>query len=578
MNFQAEPVTINTLLSVNKQYFIPRYQRGFSWTKDNIDELWSDLINSIEKDDNGNLTCEEYFIGTLVLAGRDDSFEVEVVDGQQRLTVITMFLSSICRALKSAGAERQSRALFETFIKGSDRQGNEFAKLDKRSTTNYFRLMIQDLEQHDTEVISEEDVLVQNAFNQINKIVSKPSLQKSFSIEGDFNDAAYVDTLNILIDLIADHLKIIRVNVINNDDAYTIFEILNARGINLSPVDLIKNKILQEWSGTYPIDFAKQKWNEIVTLLSSRDTSAGLEEYSIHHWTTSFAYTSKRNLYKAFKKQWTAGSFTAEQYLNSLHSDCDIYVKIISPQLTDWRQADQRPIYNSLAALKTFNVSIMRSFLLSLFKARMNSIISQRKLIMTLNKIESFHFMFNAICSLRPSGIEGLYAKCARNLSAASNRQQASAVINELTNTLQQKKPTRQNFIDKFNTLQFSNKNTANKKLIQYIFTKYERYLRQTSEFEPADLSLEHIAPQSDRIIDPFIVTTIGNLLPLGQDINGRANIADFSAKKAIYEQSDYRVVAEFLSSNLHNHQWTQVDIENRTTALAQLSYDTIWG
>lgn len=283
MNFQAEPVTINTLLSVNKRYFIPRYQRDFSWTKENIDELWSDLVSSIEKNDNNTFTCEEYFIGTLVLAGRDDSFEVEVVDGQQRLSVITMFISAICRELYTSGSERAATSTFETFIKGVDRQGNSFTKLDKRSQTNFFSLLIQDLVQHNCEASSEEDALVKSAYIQITKLISKPSLKKTFNFSGRYSDTDYINTLNALIDLIADHLKVIRVNVLNNDDAYTIFEILNARGINLSPVDLIKNKILQEWDGTYPIDFAKTKWNEIISLLSSREVSAGLEEYSIHH-------------------------------------------------------------------------------------------------------------------------------------------------------------------------------------------------------------------------------------------------------------------------------------------------------
>lgn len=58
MNFQAEPVTINALLSVSKQYFIPRYQREFSWAKENIDELWSDLVNSISTTDSV-YQCEE---------------------------------------------------------------------------------------------------------------------------------------------------------------------------------------------------------------------------------------------------------------------------------------------------------------------------------------------------------------------------------------------------------------------------------------------------------------------------------------------------------------------------------------
>ncbi|MGK7247081.1 HNH endonuclease family protein [Buttiauxella agrestis] len=184
--------------------------------------------------------------------------------------------------------------------------------------------------------------------------------------------------------------------------------------------------------------------------------------------------------------------------------------------------------------------------------------------------------MFNSICSLRPSGIEGLYAKCARNLSSATNRTDARRVINELTGTLSQKKPSKDNFVDKYKKLQFSNKNTTNKKLIQYIFIKYERHLRQTNEFEPSDFSLEHIMPQSDATIADEIKSCIGNLLPLGQSLNGQANILTFDEKKEVYRQSDYRVVDKFLERTPQNI-WTAQDIDNRTTELAELSYDDIW-
>ncbi len=575
MNFQAEPVTINALLSVSKQYFIPRYQREFSWTKENIDELWSDLINSINPTETG-YECEEYFIGTLVLAGRDDNFEIEVVDGQQRLTVITMFISALCRALNSSGVVRAARSTFETYIKGSDRRGDQFAKLDKRSSTNYFQLLVQDLEPHQCIPQSDEDTLVKNAFDQITKLVGRPSLKKTFNLTGQISVEKYKDILNILLDLIVDHLKVIRVNVLNSDDAYTIFEILNARGINLSPVDLIKNKVLQEWGTTYPIDFAKNRWNGIVSTLSSREISVGLEEYTIHHWTTKFAYTSKRNLYKAFKKQWDAGNLLAEEYLQELHDDCLNYIKIVSPLSTDWPQADQRDIFNSLSALRVFNVSIMRSFLLSLFKARQRGIVGQTKLIDTLKKIENFHFMFNSICSLRPSGIEGIYAKSARNLSSATDRREAGREIDRLLDTLGQKRPTQENFIDKFAKLQFINGNTSHKKLIQYIFIKFERSLRNTNEFEPSDLSIEHILSQSTSDVDEEIIGSIGNLLPLGQSLNGQANVSDFSTKKQIYQNSDYQIVQEFVSSETQS-QWTPEHINTRTNALAIRAFTDVW-
>lgn len=575
MHFQADPVTINSLLSVNKKYCIPRYQRDFSWTKENIEELWSDLISNILTVD-GNFKCEEYFLGTLVLAGREEEFEVEVVDGQQRLTVITMFISAICRALNDIGQAQSANATFNTYIKAIDRRGQGFPKLDKTSQTNYFTLTIQDLKQHDATPESEEDELVKSAFTQITKFVSKASLSKALNIQEDISNEKYSELLFVMLDLILDHLKVIRVNVLNSDDAYIIFEILNARGINLSPVDLIKNKVLQEWHSTFPIDFAKTKWNEIVRTLSSRESRISLDEYTINHWTTKFAYTSKRNLYKAFKKQWDAKVFTSEEYLLELHKDCPTYVKIACPLLTDWPQPDQREIYNSLYALNTFNVSIMRSFVLSLFKARERRFIKQSKLIQTLKEIENFHFMFNAICSLRPSGIEGLYAKNARNLTHAKNSGECNKIISEVISTLNDKKPTKDNFKNKFAKLQFSNKNTSNKKLIKYIFAKMERNLRSTSEFEPSDLSLEHIMSQSSQGVSDSIISSIGNLLPMGELINGSAATASFSDKKEIYKKSNYFVVQDFLAKHTQEI-WNEELISARANDLADYAYDHVW-
>lgn len=576
MHFQADPVTINALLSVNKQYFIPRYQRDFSWTKENIDELWSDLTNNIHRT-NDEFTCEEYFLGTLVLAGREEDFEVEVVDGQQRLTVITMFISAICRALNGIGPEGAAQVTFSTYIKAIDRRRGVFPKLDKRSQSNYFALTIQDLEIHQAEIQSEEDELVRAAFTQISRLVSRQSLRKTLTNSPvEISDEQYSTLLSTLLDFILDHLKVIRVNVLNSDDAYTIFEILNARGINLSPIDLIKNKVLQEWNGTYPIDFAKTKWNDITRILSSRESRISLDEYSINQWTTKFAYTSKRNLYKAFKKQFDAGAFTADGYLSELHSDCLTYVKLSSPLLTDWPQADQRSIFNSLNALTIFNVSIMRSFLLALFKVRSRGLIKQRRLIHTLNRIENFHFMFNAICSLRPSGIEGIYAKNARNLTYAQNARECNDIINDVIRTLEQKRPTKESFITKFSELQFLNNNTSNKKLIQYIFAKIERRLQATNEFEPSDLSLEHIANQSNQTIPQKIIGSIGNLLPMGESINGNASTAAFPAKKRIYQNSNYRIVQVFLEENTQD-EWNEDLINARTTSLAENAYDCIW-
>ncbi|MDP2514390.1 HNH endonuclease family protein [Photobacterium damselae subsp. piscicida] len=170
-----------------------------------------------------------------------------------------------------------------------------------------------------------------------------------------------------------------------------------------------------------------------------------------------------------------------------------------------------------------------------------------------------------------------MYAKSARSLSNAQNTRDARGIINNLLTKLDTKKPTQENFTDKFSKLKFINGNTAHKKLIQYIFVKLERSLRNNNEFEPSDLSLEHIMSQSTTGVSPEIIGSIGNLLPLGQGLNGNANVRDFPAKKQVYQQSDYRVVSDFLTTTTQDT-WTEDDIIARTEALATHAYNTVWG
>lgn len=575
MNFQAEPVTINTLLSVSKQYYIPRYQRDFSWEKENIDELWSDLLDCISITDD-KITCEEYFIGTLVLAGKDEDFRIEVVDGQQRLSIITMLISAISRELVSLGQKDAGDSTFTTFIKGKDRKGVEFAKIERNGRSDFFKLLIQDLEQHPCTPKNEEDELIKSAFEYISeKLLSRGNVFKSIYNKTKGTDLELISALNALIDLIADHLKVIRVNVIDTDDAYMIFEILNARGINLSPVDLIKNKLLASWGTAYPIDFALSKWTEISNNLSSRANSVSIDDYAVHHWTTIYPYTSNRNLYKSFKKRLSdiKTPLDPQKYLIDLHGKSSLYIKIASPMQADWKQTDQRPIYDSLMALRTFNVSIMRSYVLSLLTARENRKITQKKLISTLRFIENFHFIFNAVCSLRPSGIEGIYATHARTLNSTSSHAEARKNIDELISKLKKRLPTDEGFKNKLKALTFTNTNTSQKKLIQYLFIRLEQ-AASSSEFEPKDLTIEHIMSQTT---GHPIVGTLGNLIPLGSNLNEAAGDAPFAKKIISYSKSEFEIVKKFTELNAKKTSWHNKDIDEWGDILAKLSVDVFW-
>jgi hypothetical protein len=188
--------------------------------------------------------------------------------------------------------------------------------------------------------------------------------------------------------------------------------------------------------------------------------------------------------------------------------------------------------------------------------------------------MESFHFKFNAICSQRPSGIEGSYSKAARDLIAAKNRNEAKKIINTLKTRLIEREPEESVFIDKFNEIKFSDGNTRHKRLIQYILTKMENNLNNNNELVPEDITLEHVFPQSKG--DNDFDSKIGNIIPLSAELNSKAGNKEVVEKvQQYYCKSNFKLTKEFVAN--FDNAWSKKEIEERTNDLALRSYNEIW-
>ena len=108
MELKATPKSIDDVLRLQRKYIIPRFQREFSWSQDELNEIFDDLIDNIVYTEKG-LTTNEYFIGSLVLVGDDDNtynMERYVVDGQQRLTTFTIAFAVLAQKFKELKEEK----------------------------------------------------------------------------------------------------------------------------------------------------------------------------------------------------------------------------------------------------------------------------------------------------------------------------------------------------------------------------------------------------------------------------------------------------------------------------------------
>ncbi|MGM8754380.1 DUF262 domain-containing HNH endonuclease family protein [Enterobacter chuandaensis] len=577
MELHAYTRTISELLSVNRKYVVPRFQREYSWAREQINELWYDVISNIKPNTESAYVNNEYFIGSLVLVGDETGREMQIVDGQQRLTTLTIFLSVLCECFISIDQRGLAEALFENYIEGRDDEGRKFFKLINETPKPFFQKNIQHIDKAEEQPQSQEERNLLAAYKEISSLASRERLGRYFSTDLT-NDECYAVILKFVRDQILRYLKIIFITVNEEDEAYTIFETLNARGMNLSFVDLIKNKLFKALTDEHPNDDAKDNWKSIRTILTDRNGVGTIESFMRHWWVSKYAYVSNENLYKSFITKWRKGDIDPAAFIQELKDDARLYVLISSPLDSDFPQQEDKPLYQSLNALRLFSVTQCKPFLLALMKAKRAGKLRQRDLLRALHTIENFHFVFNAVCSLRPSGIEGAYSKAARAINAPQSTKVTNGeVIEQLCTLLSNRKPELTVFTENFRDLTFTDEKNKQKKLIQYILSKFEMSRHAGNEYRPHSITLEHVLPQSNG--GGKEIGMIGNLIPLSKELNEQAGDKPLERKIPIYEQSEFILTEEFVHElqTIYGGEWNSDNIINRTDRLAGEAYTSLW-
>lgn len=546
MELNAVTRSVGDIFSVNKKYLVPRFQREYSWTKEEVDEFWDDIIQQIKlvKKKPKN---EEYFIGCIVLVGEDSKQDYLIVDGQQRLTTLTILLRAIVERLKELGDTTAALALYKNVIEGTDDDGKKYFKLVNESPKPYFQNELQAyIKEGLKEAETEEEQLLLSTFNGFQKRL------KGLSIHG----LSELESIKALRIQVLNFLKFILVTAKHEDDAYTIFETLNARGLSLTSVDLIKNWIFKNYKHTHPNDNAKAIWNGLRTKISE---FSDLETFFRHYWNSKYAYASNDRLYKSFNDFRKTGKITsARDFLLELKDASECYRKIGMPKEKDWKTLKEKTIVRHLELINQYKVTQVRPFLLSLLECRENKYVDETLFIKVIRNLENFHFIFSNICQDRASGLEGTYTRAAKNLHlASSNKMKVKKVIANLNASLTGKYPNPQRIADSINKLAFINGNETNKKTIQTVFAKIEQHLQKTTELKVGNFSLEHIEDQST---GKDWVGGIGNIIPLDEKLNnGIKKMTSFKDKKKVYKKSEFKIIKKLLEANSQDA-WTETN------------------
>jgi len=417
---------------------IPRFQRPYSWDDENLEEFWSDIVKNEGAD---------YFIGSMVLyeAGSES---YGVVDGQQRLTTITILLCVIRNAFSEIGKEDLAKGLHAKIERGDIDSVNRFVVMTETSYP-YFAEEIQKFGERDFDSeLQREERRLQASYKFFEKKVKGilTSVDADSAILKDGKLEAKVARLKELRDSVLS-LSLIRIELDNEDDAYLIFETLNTRGKDLALTDLLKNHFLKAIKGKGSVDSAKELWSKLLERINSSEIDIDPDTFFTHSWSSKYEATTQQKAYKKIKEAVKAK--TAMDQLKAFVDDAGHYVAIFNPE-QGWAKS-QKEIATSLSAMRIFKISQHTPGVLSLVRANKSGLISEKTLRRSLRAIEDFHFLFTAVTSSRSSGgISAMYSAFGRKVFLAKNPNEAGIIINELIAKLDERKPSISEFIAGF--------------------------------------------------------------------------------------------------------------------------------
>ena len=567
MKIEADDKEIQDIFSLGI-FKIPRFQRPYSWGKAEVENFWDDIINDV---------TDSYFIGSMVVyQTRKPHFGI--VDGQQRLTTITIVLSVIRDAFAKLGDTNLAKGIHRYIERPNNDFVDEFV-LDTETSFPYLQTHIQSFEESPSKINFDCDVGAEEANLKLayellsNKLEDYiPQISEDSSQRDLFTFDNSIIKLRTLRDKFLS-LKLVFIQLDNEDDAYLIFETLNARGRDLRTSDLVKNLLLKTIkSSNTAYDSPKQAWNKLVKGFDDISENDVIDAFLLHYWISKQEYTTDKKLFACIKSYISKAPNNAKSLLESISASSINYCEMLSPENSTWTK-EQFEVKLSLEALNSFKVKQQSSFVLSLLSAYKERKVTLKQLKNMLNKIEHFHFVFNAITQQRSSGsVATMYSQHAIDLSNAKNSDEVQKILTSLSRKLETKLPSYEEFEVKFLELNYLSNKTKNKSIIKYALRRLVGNNSNGLDINHDNLTIEHLIPEA-RIktgLEGEIVGSIGNLILTDSSTNGHAlKDKSITEKIALLTQTGFPLSKFFLD----NPDWNENKILERTKEISNALY-----
>jgi uncharacterized protein with ParB-like and HNH nuclease domain/predicted transport protein len=555
---KATEAKLLAFIKRSPQFVIPIYQRTYSWTDKECRQLWEDILRT-----GANEDISAHFVGSVVYIEQGlyqvcSQSSLLVIDGQQRLTSITLLIAALANALENGGEPFEGfsqRKLRNFYLFNSEEED------DKR-----FKLILSQTDK--TSLIS---------------ILNQTELPRDYSIRVTENFKLFEQLLNEhkddLVTVCKGLTKLVVVDIAltrDHDNPQLIFESMNSTGRELSQADLIRNYILMGLEPKLQTKLYNQYWRPMEIEFGQEAYVTNFDGFMRYFLTVKTGtLPNVGEVYDTFK-QHARSPQVAEAGVESLVTDIRNYARYFCAMtLGAEPNAALKVAFQDLRELK---VDVAYPFLLELYRDYDLKLLSQADFLIAVRLVESYVFR-RAICAIPTNSMNKTFATFGKALNKDSYLESIQA--NLLLLPSYRRFPGDEEFKRAFQT-----KDLYKFRSRSYWLRRLENHQRK-ERVSIDEYTIEHILPQNENLspvwkeslgedwqrIHQTYLPTLGNLTLTGY--NSEYSDKAFTAKRDM--KGGFKESPLKLNQGLGAiEQWDETAIRHRADLLSTLALD-VW-
>ncbi len=579
----------------NKVYTVPDYQRGYSWQSNNVTDLLEDISNAMQLD-------KPHYMGTISLHAQNDKIKVgvnnfinyHVVDGQQRFTTLILIISYLLKELTSRSETKDDVVeKVRAYLLNKDSYIFRY-EIDKVSD-DYFRSVILELEKKTS--------LDENLYTR-NLLKAKKTIHDYFKNNNE------TETLLSYLNAIEEKLVFNEFTLLDGTEIGVLFETMNNRGIGLSNLEIVKNRLLYLTSKVPVSDeteselkelssLINKKWSHILKNLTLPNKVLDENAFLSVHWIIYNGWSKDNQT----KKEILEKKFTIKQMLKEPHKmakEITRYIHSLAETSLIWRHInypEEREAFtqikskeirfrliDTLSKLNRISNSTVRPLILSFYPL----LETKPEFVLELSEIaEIFSFrLFSMNKKRSDTGKNDLYRMCKEFHYNYNNIKNQKKALFYLAWYIENHGDWKRFESEKEEMFTSSKKNGFYSWYgLGYFLYEFEENLRNSQGIKvnysfasQTAKSVEHILPQTlnstwksklgnlSKTEKKGLIHNLGNLLLISTEKNSQLQNDDYSIKRDSYKIgsfSENKVAKEFSD-------WGKTEIEKRERALVK--------